>query len=191
MTPLEGYREYLALKNHFTKASYNYFKYNGKVKVNPETFKKRRDYYFFTKLIKHKDPKHLIIANLVDNPSKWIGEIVNEGEDVYKAWAKRTQSFTYVFKEELGQMYEDFNKNFKLEHGHPKVLQLYIEKKISLETLIVLVDLVRCYSYFDKNMKGDILWEEISFKMQKYKPFLEYERTKYKQILLDKFKPVE
>jgi hypothetical protein len=34
MTPFEVYKKYLALKNHFTKDSYDYFKYGGKVSAS-------------------------------------------------------------------------------------------------------------------------------------------------------------
>ena len=33
VSPFEAYQTYLALKQHFTRPSYDYFKYNGKVKV--------------------------------------------------------------------------------------------------------------------------------------------------------------
>ena len=40
-TPLEAYQTYLAIKNHFSSPSYDYFKYQGKVKVNSQSFEKR------------------------------------------------------------------------------------------------------------------------------------------------------
>jgi len=43
MTAFESYRVYSALKLHFTTDSYDYFKYNGKTKVTPENFEKRKD----------------------------------------------------------------------------------------------------------------------------------------------------
>ena len=47
MTGFECYKTYLALKHHFTNQSYDYFKYNGKTKANEQTFKTRKDRYFF------------------------------------------------------------------------------------------------------------------------------------------------
>ena len=50
MTPFEAYCEYVSLKNHFTQSGYDYFKYNGKTRLKPATFQKRKDRIFFEKL---------------------------------------------------------------------------------------------------------------------------------------------
>ena len=50
MTGFEVYKMYLALKQHFTKQDYDYFKYRGKVRANEKSFEQRRDRYFFKKL---------------------------------------------------------------------------------------------------------------------------------------------
>ena len=44
------------------------------------------------------------------DPSKlWIGEMIREGEGRYTEWKKRTQSLTYLFKEETGSIFVDSN----------------------------------------------------------------------------------
>ena len=50
MDALETYVVYMALKLHFTSKNYDYFRSNGRVKVNPETFYKRNDRWLFTKI---------------------------------------------------------------------------------------------------------------------------------------------
>jgi len=65
MSAFECYKEYVALKNHFTQKSYDYVKYNGKTSVKADSFNSRKDKIFFEKLAKHKDPKGFLIANLV------------------------------------------------------------------------------------------------------------------------------
>ena len=47
-----AYKTYVALKNHFTSDSYDYFKYKGKARVKEETFLKRKDKFFFEKIEK-------------------------------------------------------------------------------------------------------------------------------------------
>ena len=54
MTPFEVYCCYLSLKNHFTKKSYDYFKYCGKIKTTIKSFNKRKDKYFFEKTSRQK-----------------------------------------------------------------------------------------------------------------------------------------
>ena len=43
VTPIDVYKTYLAFKNHFTKKSYNYFKYGGKSKASVQAYNKRKD----------------------------------------------------------------------------------------------------------------------------------------------------
>ena len=61
-----AYRTYLALKQHFT-SNYDYFKYNGKVNVSPNSFETRKDKFHFYKLSKKKDYQKIILSTIVDN----------------------------------------------------------------------------------------------------------------------------
>ena len=147
MSAFECYKEYMALKNHFTKPSYDYFKYNGKTRGSTQSFDTRKDKLYFMKVSKHADPVNYMLANLVENEKTWIKEIAysQTAEKVYTDWVKRNQSFTYMFQSEAAKLDEDFNSNFKIQsNSHPFVLKLYLRKEISLETLIVLVDMVGC-----------------------------------------------
>jgi hypothetical protein len=142
------------------------------------------------KVAKHPDPRNYILSNLVENPKLWIKEIAfsPSSEEVYKDWAKRQQSLMYLFKEELSKLNEDFDSNFKAEdRTHPYILKLHIRKEISLETLVILVDLVRCASYWSKRFEYDPTIQEVLNKIMKYRPFINYDREKVKNIVLDKF----
>ena len=89
----------------------------------------------------------------------------------------------------LPRFFHDFDSNFKVVEGqHPYALKLFLRKEISIETLIILIDLVRCFSHWEKQMADDVLWKDLSLKLVKYKPFLQYERLKFKNILLDHYK---
>jgi hypothetical protein len=80
MTAYDCFKEYLSLKNHFTKDSYDYFKYNGKVRTNLSSFEKRKDKIFFHKLAKHENVHGFLVANLVHNPKTWIKELAYSEE---------------------------------------------------------------------------------------------------------------
>ena len=43
MNEFETYKLYISLKNHFSSKSYNHFKYQGKSRVNFDSFQKRKD----------------------------------------------------------------------------------------------------------------------------------------------------
>lgn len=191
MNAFDVFKDYVALKNHFTTKSYDYFKYNGKIKANPATFNQRKDRIFFMKLAKHQDPKNFLVANFVESDNAWIGDLAynEDAQKNYINWSKRQQSLSYIFTNDVEKLDDKFDFNFIVENGqHPPAMKLYLRKQITIETLIILIDLVRCFSHWQKNMGEDIVWKELSHKLTKYKPFLQYDRAKMKNILLARFK---
>ena len=110
--PFDAYKQYLSLKNHFTKEKYDYHKYCGKSRATVQSFYKRKDRFWFEKLSRNKDDKEVIeffISNFITctDPSKlWIGEMIREGEGRYTLWKKRTQSLSYLFKEEQRKSFQ-------------------------------------------------------------------------------------
>ena len=191
MNAFDVFKDYVALKNHFTTKSYDYFKYNGKIKANVNTFNQRKDRIFFMKLAKHQDPKNFLVANFVESDNAWIGDLAyNENaQKNYINWSKRQQSLSYIFTNDVEHLDDKFDFNFLVEdHQHPPAMKLYLRKQITIETLIILIDLVRCFSHWQKNMGEDIVWKDLSHKLIKYKPFVQYDRAKMKNILLARFK---
>jgi len=184
----EMYIYYLALKRHFT-SSYDYHKYNGKINASITSFETRKDKFFFYKLSKRSDAKDFILANMVNNPKIWIGDIVGEeGEKVFTEWTKKQQSLSYVFKTELGKLDEDFDSNLITKDGqHPKLLRLHTSGNISQETLIIIDDLTNVFSYWSKKVLDKIIFPDILNRCNKYKPFLNYDKTKMKNILVAQF----
>jgi hypothetical protein len=184
----EMYIYYLALKRHFT-SSYDYHKYNGKINASITSFETRKDKFFFYKLSKRSDAKDFILANMVNDPKIWIGDIVGEeGEKVFTEWTKKQQSLSYVFKTELGKLDEDFDSNLITKDGqHPKLLRLHTSGNISQETLIIIDDLTNVFSYWSKKVIDKIIFPDILNRCNKYKPFLNYDKTKMKNILVAQF----
>lgn len=189
-TPFECYNEYVAVKNHFTQQSYDYFKYQGKTRSKLETFEKRKDKVFFQKMAKHPDLHNFLVANFSLNNKLWIKELAysDSAEKVYKDWAKRQQSLSYIFKEDLNKLDPEFDKNFIInENEHPVLLQKYLANEISLETICILIDLTQCQNHWDKKMKYDLVWDSVRNNLVKYTPFISYDKEKIKKIILDFF----
>lgn len=184
----EMYIYYLALKRHFT-SSYDYHKYNGKINASITSFETRKDKFFFYKLSKRNDAKDFILANLVNDPKIWIGDMVSEeGEKIFTEWTKKQQSLSYVFKTELGKLDEDFDSNLITKDGqHPKLLRLHTSGNISRETLIIIDDLTNVFSYWSKKVLDKIIFPDILNRCNKYKPFLNYDKSKMKNILVAQF----
>lgn len=189
MNPFEAYMKYLAMKQHFTQKGYDYFKYNGKTNASVTSFETRKDKYFFHKLSKKDDVENFLMVNLIDNPQVWIGELFDEKADSkYLEWKKRQESFSYIFKTELNALNEDLNKNFEVDDGqHPYILKQYLRKNISLDTFVIIDDVLKFAKYFDKNITDTIIWPGVNLKMNKYRPFLKYDKFKMRKILKEKF----
>jgi len=188
MTDYEAYRTYCALKRHFQSQTYDYFKYNGKVKASYSTFEKRSDRFFFAKLAKHKDVVGFLVANLA-NGNKWIGDLVNEqlADKAYMEWLKRKESLSYVFKSDIAKLDNLIDSMKVIEGQHPILLKKYLSKEICPETLIIINQIQRYFGYWTKNMKTDPVWQEERNKLLKLSPFVQY-NDKYKGILIEHFR---
>ena len=190
MSAFECYREYVALKNHFSKPSYDYFKYRGKTSASVAGFDKRNDRVFFQKLAKHEDVHNFLVANLSLNEKLWIRDLAyNQNADkVYKDWLKRQQSLSYMFKQELDKLDENFNNNFICkDNEHPLLLKKFLAGDIALETICLLLEFTGAKSYWDKQMKYDLVYDNFKTKLEKYTPFIKCDRDKLKKVVLDYF----
>ena len=188
MTSYEAYCLYVALKNHFTQTTYDYFKYNGKSTASVASFEKRIDKYFFVKLAKHKDPKGFLIANLIADQSFWVGQLTHnqQSTEIYKQWLRRKQSLQYQFKEDLHKIpAAKFQQHFMINNSHPKILVLFLQNQISLESLCIMIDSIQCYSYLNKQLKDDVVWDYVGKLIKKYTPFIEFDKKHYRQLIKD------
>lgn len=195
MTGYEAYKLYVALKNHFNSDTYDYFRYGGKTRANVKSFEMRHDKYFFNKLAKHKDTERFVLANIVeDNPNVWVGDLANEqqAESNYKTWLKRQESLSYVFTNDLDNLSPSYNDNLVVEgSNHPLLLKLLMQKKVSLETIVILNDLCGFFRHWNKKIEEDVIWPMVYKKCKKYRPFLKFEKDKLKQIVVDKFSTIK
>jgi hypothetical protein len=123
-------------------------------------------------------------ASCDDSQSLWIGEIIKEGEENYKNWMRKTQSLSYIFRDEVSIFnFKNFDEMFKIEgNRHPKILKQFLQKKLSLETMIILNGILGYKKQFDKKLQ-DPVWEFVSMKIEKYSPFLHIDSNKFKSIL--------
>jgi hypothetical protein len=199
MHGFDVYRTYLAFKQHFSNPKFDFFKYEGKVNAKETTYQQRNDFYFFETIARKytdQEIQEFMLASFVasETPQKvWIGDIKRSGKTNWLVWTKLHQSLTYVVKQDLNRVAEHlastldtFNSLFETMGGHPPILKLYIRRIISLETIIILDMCLGFMVQWDKTLK-DPLWEQLSFKIKKYKPFLSIPTQKYKSLLKDTF----
>jgi hypothetical protein len=190
MTAFDCYKTYLAFKNHFTKDTFDYFKYGGKTNASVASFNKRKDRYFFEKMSRQRKDDEIVnyftaIFSQCDDPQRmWIGEIIQTGDEKYKTWQKKVQSLSYVFRQEMENLLSDINFNsiFETENGkHPVLVKEHLRNNLSIESLFILDAIVNYKKEFDGKL-NDFVWKTISLKIDKYKPFL------LNSIDIDKYK---
>lgn len=186
MTPFEAYKLFLAVKMHFTQPSYNFFKYNGKVNANLDSFNKRRDKFHFAKLAKHKDPLGYLAAQYVTgNFNGWVGDLFTEETDlIYTQYQARQQSITYNFQSDLTKLEEGFISKFKVKDGqHPEALVMFRRGKISIETFTILNNILHFFQLWDIRIDDTVIWPSIRERCLKYEPFLYYDKAKIKSLI--------
>ena len=67
---------------------------------------------------------------------------------------------------------------------HPILLKEYLGKRLSLETLIVLDELVKFSKTWDNRMAEDYIWYDLKKLMINYKRFLTIDKKRYRMKLL-------
>ena len=190
---IDAYKTYLAIRNHF-KSDYDFFKYNGKMKVSNESFLKRRDKFFFAKLerkYKKKELVYFFTANFINDENMWAGTLVgSESEKVYHAWLKYAESMKYNFRLDCEKLQNElemkdlkFDDLFKLNnHSHPILLSKLLGGHISIETFSIMDIVLSFTARWDKAI-DDISYDSIKHKVVKYKPFLPIDKAVYKEIM--------
>ena len=192
-----AYKIYLALKSHFT-SDYDYFKYHGKMRVKEESFLKRRDKFFFEK-IERRYKKELVpffVSNLIKEDNAWSGSLAtDQAEQTFNEWKKKTQSLRYVFKEDMGKVralmdHNDlqFDELFDCGDGqHPAILKLLISEDISIESFVILDQVLSFVKRINKILLDDFTWIVYYKKVIKYSRFIEVDKKEYRMILKDIF----
>ena len=193
MEPYDAFRFYQSMKLHFESDSYDAIKYNYKTSVKPQSFWKRKDKYFFAKVGKKFNDTHEIInyyAAYFIQDKTWIGEML-EDEGIYASYQKRVQSLGYTFENDMSILSElgSFDQVLDSTDGHPKIITAYLGGDINIESVVILNQLTGFMNRADKEITETIVWPDVSRKIRKYSPFVQYNLEKAKNIVLRVFTP--
>ena len=191
--PYESYKLYNALKLHFETDSYDALKYNFKTSIKPQSFFNRKDKYFFAKLAKTygKNLKDYYIANFKMDV-KYVGDMLNEGgEQYYRSHKKVMESIHYSFEKDINKLSEiesSFDELLLSENNnHPKIIKLWMQDEILLETIVILDSLTGFMNRENKKITETIIWPDIYRKITKYKPFVKFNTEACRSILIKEF----
>lgn len=189
MNGYDLYGLYQSIKLHFTSEKYNFFQYDGKTRISVDAFQKRRDKFLFHRLArKYRDEEMVpfLVANFIHSDDNWTKSLLEEeAEEAYRDWRRRTESMTKIYADDLQKIAtkETFNDLFKVEDGqHPKLLVHFLQKDITIETLVILNNIFDFLKIWDKKITDDIIYPKISRRVRKYGAFLNVNVEKYKLL---------
>ena len=185
MQAVDVYLMYCALKAHF-QGDYDYHKFGGKTKTKRESYYKRKDRFFFAKTaVKYKDTEVLnyFVSNFIQDRSGYIANFTDKN---YETWMNKRAMFYEIFSQEMQPFVKNFEPLFECKNEqHPTLLKEYLGKRISLETMIILDDLVEFSKKWDKDLAwDDFIWADVKKLMNNYKGFLTIDTNKYRMKLL-------
>ena len=186
MEPIDVYMMYCAMKAHFGKGNYDFIDYKGKTKITRNSFYKRKDRYFFVKLSRKHDTeeevKNYLISNFIKDKK---GYIANFNDENYESWKLKRQGFFSMFLVEMKPLVDAFENLFAVENKqHPKLMKEFLGGRVSLETIIILNELVDYEQSWKKELKDDIVWQDLNKLMTNYKRFLTIDVKRYRIQLL-------
>jgi len=180
MDGFKAYKYFMAVRLHFTTDKYDVFESGGRVMGSRSTFDKRRDRGLFEKLAEKFSSDKDLIQFFVANFAYGNNGVVysSESHDLYESWQNRKQSITRSFEVDLialSRVLETERKPyeylFDTEDCSPPLLNLYLSKAISLETMSIINDLD---PYLDKWEPLIMLWKDEFRIIRKVRKFVKY-----------------
>jgi hypothetical protein len=181
MDSYKVYQLYLSLRLHFTRPDFDITKSRKGVKVSREAFLKRKDLFALRKLAETKTKTEIIdflVANFVSG-NQWGGVFDTEANDVYAEWQTRMQKLGYTFKQDIQTLYADGDPFEVINGQHPKVLKMYLGKKISLESIAILAKIGIIDNTDYSSLSNDFIWNDFAHLVKKYKPFVKIDKDHY------------
>lgn len=178
-----AYKLYLGLKLHFQSDKYDFQRFNGGVRSSPESFYRRKDRWFFEKLVKrYKDEqvKEFFISNFIVG-DKYGGLHTEESDTIYMDWKKRIQSVTYNFKSDITLLVDSvnhFDDLFVKNSQYPIILSKLYQGEIQLETFLILNQMLNFFPQFDKEL-DEYQWPVTRKLCNKYASFFNVDLKKY------------
>lgn len=192
-TGYAAFNLYHSLQLHF-KGKYDYIKYGGKTTMTKEKFLQRADKYFFYRLSRrysYEELKNFYISNFLEDPNIRPGPLeMPPAEEIYRKWLGVIGSLKYRYTNDVMYLMENYgDKAFNIKNGqYPPLLSAVLEGKVTMETLIILNEILQFFPKWNEKIDDDIIWPTLRMKYEKYAPFLNYDKKVYRDILKNTIK---
>lgn len=193
MDGFQAYKYFMAVKLHFTSDKYDVFANNGRVYGSRAAFEKRNDRGLFEKLANKFPTDKELIQFFVSNFAYGNNAVVysTESYDFYETWQRRKQGISRMLEVDLitltrylEQENKPYEHLFDISECSPPLLNLYLRKAITLETMSIINDLE---PYLDQWEPLVMLWKDEFRIIRKVKKFVKYNQDMI-QYRYQKFK---
>lgn len=193
----QSYKLYLILVNAFKKG-YDPVKYSWKIRVQQNSFEKRKDKYFFEKIQKGFDifeQQKIFMVNLLANQDQWIGDMLSQDSIMfYRKYMSRFNDLSILFKEDLqnlilfckskGRMFKSL---FLIEDNkEPMIFKLLQNDSIQYETFILLDSYFNIIEMLDESK--NFIWDQYSVRIKAYKNLFVIDKLEVIKILKESLK---
>jgi hypothetical protein len=118
----------------------------------------------------------------------WAGDLLQEEAIIaYKLRMATIQSLGYKFQSDCQKLKDSVSSPNELlitNGDYPKLLTMTLQKDIHLETLVIMNSIMNFLPMWDKKISDTIRYPEFSRKVKKYAPFLQFDKVKFKNIIM-------
>lgn len=181
MNGFRVFKYYTAIKLHFANDKFDVFTNKGHVRGSVDTFYRRNDRMLFEKIARNhptdKECIQFIAANFMYDHTDLVYDL-STSEMLYQEYLRRRQSITKVFADDLDTIVRsgaEYDQYEFLGHKIPDVVQLFMAKKITLETMSILNDMDGIVDKLNRSTQMSLMMENDLRRIRKSKGFVKYD----------------
>ncbi|MCK5020039.1 MAG: hypothetical protein KAS32_23500 [Candidatus Peribacteraceae bacterium] len=162
------YTTFLAISQHFSNSSYDYFKYHGKVRANKESLRKNRGLKAYRSLHQkhgHHIKPFLIAMFMEDNTTSVFDCIRPNADKVYKKWQQNIEHIQDIVYDDLKQkcLYHKPKKITDLlkpnGNDNPPLLEDFYSGGAHILTMVAVDQAFGIVQLWDKLFDEDFIWD--------------------------------
>lgn len=184
MDGYKAFKYYIAIKLHFNSGKYDVFTNKGRIRCSKDAFFARNDHKLFEKLARQFDDRELIkyiVANMMYGNNDAIYNL-SDGMSNYKEFLRRKQSITRIFQNDLETILKSKVKHDFSGLSVPGVVQLYLARKITLETLVIMDSIDDFVSKIRQHESLSMLLDSDLTTIEKARKFVKFDRDKINKL---------
>lgn len=194
MTAEEVRNLHLAIRVHFLQEKYDYFKYKGKIAT--EMLGDPNPMYgaLGNKFRLKRELEGLFVSNIaVGNIAKYVDwYLTTDARNIWLDWLKRTEAITHYFRADLVALTNlgcSLKSLLECKPGTslPKLVGVFQEGVVSVETLLLLVKVFDLMPYWESNLREQYIWPDLRRFLLKYPQFIRFDLNRITQTVQEVF----